>query len=99
MRIYRYRRQGQVWQAERDCECGGGFPASDESAFTVRGERFDYAAPLYTTFVEPEAGAGEVIVRVSVAGFHPIVKALANGTRYGSADVLPFIPGVDGVGD
>ena len=56
------------------------------------------APPRYTTFVEPEAGAGEVIVRVSAAGLHPIVRALANGTHYGSTGVLPFIPGVDGVG-
>ena len=48
--------------------------------------------------MEPEAIAGEVIVRVSAAGLHPIVKALANGTHYGSTGVLPFIPGVDGVG-
>ena len=56
------------------------------------------APPRYTTFVEPEAGAGEVIVRVSAAGLHPIVKSLANGTHYGSTGMLPSIPGVDGVG-
>ncbi|MGA2741312.1 MAG: hypothetical protein ABSG65_28225 [Bryobacteraceae bacterium] len=32
------------------------------------------------------------------AGLHPIVKALANGTHYGSTGELPFIPGVDGAG-
>jgi NADPH:quinone reductase-like Zn-dependent oxidoreductase len=54
--------------------------------------------PRFGTFVEPEAIAGEVIVRVSAAGLHPIVKALANGTHYGSTGALPFIPGIDGVG-
>ena len=37
-------------------------------------------------------------MQVSAAGLHPIVKSLANGTHYGSTGVLPFIPGVDGVG-
>ena len=31
------------------------------------------------------------------AGLHPIVKALANGSHYGST-LTNFIPGVDGVG-
>ena len=54
--------------------------------------------PRYRTFEEPVAGEGEVLVNVSAAGLHPIVKALANGTHYGSTGVLPFVPGVDGVG-
>lgn len=56
------------------------------------------AAPSYTTFDEPVAGEGEVLVTVTAAGLHPIVKVLANGTHYGSTGVLPFVPGVDGVG-
>jgi NADPH2:quinone reductase len=56
------------------------------------------APPRYTAFDEPVAGEGELLVTVSAAGLHPIVKALANGTHYGSTGVLPFIPGVDGVG-
>ena len=56
------------------------------------------APPSYTTFEEPVAGEGEVLVTVTAAGLHPIVKALANGTHYGSTGVLPFVPGVDGVG-
>lgn len=35
---------------------------------------------------------------VTAAGLHPIVKALANGTHYGSTGELPFVPGLDGVG-
>ena len=56
------------------------------------------APPRYTSFDEPIAGDGEMLINVTAAGLHPIVKALANGTHYGSTGVLPFIPGVDGVG-
>jgi len=56
------------------------------------------APPRYTSFADPVAEAGEKIVNVVAAGLHPIVKALANGTHYGSTGELPFIPGVDGVG-
>ncbi|MDQ1453007.1 MAG: hypothetical protein QOK38_2873 [Acidobacteriaceae bacterium] len=55
-------------------------------------------APRYGSFVDPVAEAGEVLVEVEAAGLHPIVKALANGTHYGSTGKLPFVPGVDGVG-
>jgi NADPH:quinone reductase-like Zn-dependent oxidoreductase len=54
--------------------------------------------PRYTTFADPVAAEGEKLVRVTAAGLHPIVKALANGSHYGSTGELPFIPGVDGVG-
>jgi NADPH2:quinone reductase len=56
------------------------------------------APPRYTSFAEPVAGEGEIVVKVVAAGLHPIVKALANGTHYGSTGELPFIPGVDGTG-
>ncbi len=56
------------------------------------------APPSCMTFDEPVAGEGEVLVTVTAAGLHPIVKALANGTHYGSTGILPFVPGVDGVG-
>jgi NADPH2:quinone reductase len=59
--------------------------------------RFD-APPRYAEFEDPVAGDGEVLVEVSAAGFHRIVKALASGSHYGSTGVLPMIPGVDGVG-
>ena len=54
--------------------------------------------PRYTTFAGPIASEGEKLVSVSAAGLHPIVKALASGTHYGSSGELPFIAGVDGVG-
>ncbi len=56
------------------------------------------APPRYSSFEEPVAGEGERLVRVTAAGLHPIVKALASGNHYGSTGGLPFIPGVDGVG-
>ena len=55
------------------------------------------APPRYTTFPEPIASDGEVLLDVIAAGLHPVVKALASGSHYRSAAALPFIPGVDGV--
>ena len=54
--------------------------------------------PRYGSFADPVAEPGELLVEVEAAGLHPIVKALANGTHYGSTGKLPFVPGVDGVG-
>jgi NADPH2:quinone reductase len=56
------------------------------------------APPRYDSFTDPVAAEGEVLVRVTAAGLHPIVRSLANGTHYGGTGKLPFIPGVDGVG-
>jgi NADPH:quinone reductase-like Zn-dependent oxidoreductase len=54
--------------------------------------------PHYTTFADPVPTAEEVLIHVTAAGLHPIVKALAKGSHYGSTGQLPLIPGVDGVG-
>jgi NADPH2:quinone reductase len=54
--------------------------------------------PRFEEFSEPTAHTGEVVVKVLAAGLHPIVKALADGSHYGSTKTLPMIPGVDGVG-
>ncbi|HEX6773243.1 MAG TPA: zinc-binding alcohol dehydrogenase family protein [Acidobacteriaceae bacterium] len=54
--------------------------------------------PRFGSFADPAAGAGELLVTVEAAGLHPVVKALANGTHYGSTGKLPFVPGVDGAG-
>ncbi|WP_035349138.1 quinone oxidoreductase family protein [Edaphobacter aggregans] len=56
------------------------------------------APPRYTTFADPVAGDGEQLVTVTAAGLHPLVRALASGSHYGSAGELPFVVGVDGVG-
>jgi NADPH:quinone reductase-like Zn-dependent oxidoreductase len=60
-------------------------------------QAFD-APPRYATFEAPTPRDGEVLVNVSAAGLHRIVRSLASGTHYGSTGELPFIPGVDGVG-
>ncbi|HUK43195.1 MAG TPA: zinc-binding alcohol dehydrogenase family protein [Candidatus Bathyarchaeia archaeon] len=54
--------------------------------------------PRYTTFANPVAAEQEVVVTVTAAGLHPVVKSQANGSHYASPKALPFIPGVDGVG-
>ena len=56
------------------------------------------APPSYSTFADPVPQPGESLVKVTAAGLHPIVKALAAGTHYGSTGELPFVPGVDGAG-
>jgi len=57
-------------------------------------------APKYQFFPDPVAEEGEALVRVRAAGLHPIVKGLASGSHYASANVGhgPSVPGVDGVG-
>jgi NADPH:quinone reductase-like Zn-dependent oxidoreductase len=55
-------------------------------------------SPRYTVFADPIPTEGERLVKVSAVGLHPIVKALAKGTHYGSSGELPFVAGVDGVG-
>ncbi len=54
--------------------------------------------PQYQEFPDPVAGEGEVIVKVTAAGLHPIVKARASGAHYSSMGELPAVPGMDGVG-
>ena len=54
--------------------------------------------PRFTHFADPVPTEAEKLVTVTAAGLHPIVKALAKGTHYGSSGQLPFIPGVDGLG-
>ena len=54
--------------------------------------------PRYTAFADPVPSENELLVEVTAAALHPIVRALAAGTHYGSTGQLNFIPGVDGVG-
>jgi len=54
--------------------------------------------PRYATFDAPIPQQGEHLVTVTAAGLHQIVRSLASGSHYGSTGLLPFIPGVDGVG-
>ncbi|HSY12025.1 MAG TPA: zinc-binding alcohol dehydrogenase family protein [Verrucomicrobiae bacterium] len=58
------------------------------------------ATPRFAAFADPaaDAGAGEVLVTVSAAALHPVVKSLARGAHYMSTGALPMVPGIDGVG-
>jgi NADPH:quinone reductase-like Zn-dependent oxidoreductase len=54
--------------------------------------------PRYSAFADPVPSENDLLIEVTAAALHPIVRALANGTHYGSTGQLPFVPGVDGVG-
>jgi len=54
--------------------------------------------PRHAAFADPVPSENELIVEVTAAALHPIVRALAAGKHYGSTGDLPFVPGVDGVG-
>jgi len=56
------------------------------------------APPRYDTFPDPVAAADELLVNVTAAGLHQVVKSLARGAHYASTGVLPMVPGIDGVG-
>lgn len=56
------------------------------------------APPRYDSFADPVPSGEEILVTVTAAGLHPIVKSLAAGRHYGSTGELPLIPGIDGVG-
>lgn len=56
------------------------------------------APPRYASFADPVPGGEEVLVSVSAAGLHPVVKSLVSGKHYASTGQLPLIPGIDGVG-
>jgi NADPH:quinone reductase-like Zn-dependent oxidoreductase len=58
----------------------------------------EYGTPVYDSFAEPEAGDGEVVVEVSVAGLNPVDVAKAAGTFYAGKPPLPSIAGQEGVG-
>lgn len=49
--------------------------------------------PHFEQFSEPALNENEVLVHVLAARVHPVVKALAGGSHYGStAGAEPFIP-------
>jgi NADPH:quinone reductase-like Zn-dependent oxidoreductase len=54
--------------------------------------------PRFADFADPVAGGGEILVEVTAAGLHPIVRMLASGEHYGSQGTLPMISGIDGTG-
>ena len=54
--------------------------------------------PRCESFLDPVAEDGEILVHVRAAAVHPVVKAMANGTHYGSYAHLPAVAGLDGAG-
>jgi NADPH2:quinone reductase len=48
---------------------------------------------------EPEAGPGETLLEVKLAAVNPVDVWVTEGTVAGGAQPLPFIPGVEGVGE
>lgn len=57
-----------------------------------------YGTPAYGEFPEPEAGDGQVVVEVAVAGVNPVDVAMAAGRYFTGKPPLPFVPGQEGVG-
>jgi NADPH:quinone reductase-like Zn-dependent oxidoreductase len=55
--------------------------------------------PVYGDFPDPVAEAGEVRVRMHAAALSPLVVSRASGTHYSSTARVPFVLGVDGVGE
>jgi NADPH:quinone reductase-like Zn-dependent oxidoreductase len=58
----------------------------------------EYGVPVYDAFADPEAGEGEVVVEVAVAGLNPVDAAKAAGTFYAGKPPLPSVAGQEGVG-
>jgi NADPH:quinone reductase-like Zn-dependent oxidoreductase len=55
--------------------------------------------PVYGEFKEPVPANGEVRVTVSAAALSNVVRGRASGTHYSSRGELPFVVGIDGVGN
>jgi NADPH:quinone reductase-like Zn-dependent oxidoreductase len=57
------------------------------------------APPRFAQMDAPEPHAEhEVVVDVLASGLHPRVRSQASGSHYTSTDMLPLVPGIDGVG-
>jgi NADPH:quinone reductase-like Zn-dependent oxidoreductase len=54
--------------------------------------------PRFEDFPDPQAGQGEVIVRVKAASLKNIDKMMASGSHYDSHSELLVVCGIDGVG-
>lgn len=54
--------------------------------------------PQFATFRDPAPADDEQIVAVQAAALTQVVRAQVAGHHYSSIGILPFVPGVDGVG-
>ncbi|MGW6793996.1 quinone oxidoreductase family protein [Streptomyces chartreusis] len=59
---------------------------------------FDSLPELVELPAPSTVGVHDLLLDVLAVGLHPIVRAQAGGAHYTSPRVLPFVPGVDGVG-
>ena len=57
-----------------------------------------YGTPVASTFQEPVAEDGQVVVEVAAAGVNPVDAARAAGTFYSGRQPPPFVAGGEGVG-
>jgi NADPH:quinone reductase-like Zn-dependent oxidoreductase len=55
-------------------------------------------SPRYQEFADPTPTENEVLIQVRAAGLHPVVKAIASGSHYSSAGLVPLVAGVDAIG-
>jgi NADPH:quinone reductase-like Zn-dependent oxidoreductase len=55
--------------------------------------------PRYQRFPEPEAGAGETVVRVTAAALKPFDRWWAAGRHPAGPGTFPQVVGADGVGE
>lgn len=55
-------------------------------------------APSFRTHPDPEAAAGQSLVRVTAAPIVPLDQLCASGTSYFGRPAVPYVPGVQGVG-
>lgn len=55
-------------------------------------------APVFADFATPDVREGEILIDVNAAAISHVVKSRAAGTHYSFDGVLPFVPGIDGVG-
>ncbi|GAA1478226.1 zinc-binding dehydrogenase [Nocardioides aestuarii] len=57
------------------------------------------AAPSYAEHPDPPPGPDQVLVRITAAPVVPLDLLCASGTSYFGARTLPYVPGVQGVGE
>ncbi len=54
--------------------------------------------PVFADFQEPQPKDGDLLISVTAAAIHQVVKSRASGTHYSSSGRFPFVAGIDGVG-
>jgi len=55
-------------------------------------------APVYGDFSTPEPSEEENLITVTAASLSHVTRSRASGTHYSTSGQVPFVPGIDGVG-